>query len=336
MADRPTAAAGDGGTPTCAPRPIDCTVVVVTYNSERHIVPFLDSVPAAAGGLSVHVVVVDNCSTDGTADVVRGRPGVTLLKLGENLGYAAGINAGRRSAAPCGSILVANPDVTLGRGCIERLHRAVAGKGCGAAVPMMVDGRGSATWSLRREPTVGRQFGEALLGDRFPSRPAWASEIVRDPHAYRRGRTVDWAAGAVLMVSAACDAAVGDWDESFFLFSEEVDYSERIRRHGFAISYVPDAEAMHEEGGSRRGEDLLSLLVVNRLRYYRRRHGRLAAAGYAAALLVQLVLRSADRPHRRAALVLSRTAPSAVLWNRFPPAAELRPRRPLSLAPFSA
>lgn len=329
MAARPGTPVG-GVAPTQPTEAVDCTIIVVTHNSERHIQAFLDSVAAAAGSVSCRVVAVDNHSTDRTAEILRDVSQVVFLELGANLGYSAGINAGRRRAGPCDSILIANPDVRLVPGSIERLHRAVTLDGYGAAVPRLLDERGTPTWSLRREPTIGRQLGEALLGNRFTTRPAWLSEIVRDPDAYRRAGTVDWASGAVVMVAAACDTAVGAWDETYFLFSEEVDYAERIRRHGYALVYLPDAQAVHEEGGSGRREDLMSLLAVNRLRYYRRRHGRMATACYTVALLLQLVLRGGDGAHRRAAVNLSRAGLPAILWNRFPSSDELRARPPAS------
>jgi GT2 family glycosyltransferase len=296
---------------------VDCCIVVVTYNSDRHIVPFLESVGPAAGRLTWQVIVVDNGSSPRTAQLVRGRPGVTYVRSGSNLGYAGGINVGRAHAGPGDSLLVANPDVRLGPGALEALHRAVTEGGHGAAVPLLLNDRGRLSRSIRREPTITRQLGESLFGDHFGNRPSWLSEIVRDPREYERTHTVDWATGAIVMVSAECDAVVKDWDESYFLYSEEVDYAARIRGAGFSIAFVPEATAVHHEGGSGRPPSLVGLLVVNRLRYYRCRHGRCAATLYAAALLLQLLLRSAERENRRAARVLWRALARAILWARF-------------------
>jgi GT2 family glycosyltransferase len=296
---------------------VDCSIVVVTYNSDQHIVPFLDSVGPAAGPLTWRVIVVDNGSSPRTAELVEGRPGVTYVRSPSNLGYSGGINIGRSHAAPCDSILIANPDVRLARGALAALHRAVIQGKHGAAVPVLLDNRGHLSRSLRREPTITRQLGESLFGDHFKNRPSWLSEVVRDTREYQQAHTVEWATGAVIMVSTECDAVVEDWDESYFLFSEEVDYAARIRGAGFSIAFVPEATAVHHEGGSGRPTPLMSLLAVNRLRYYRGRHGRVAATLYAAALLLQLLLRSAERQHRRAACVLWRVSLPAILWGRF-------------------
>lgn len=296
----------------------DCAVVVVTYNSARHIGRFLESVDAAAGDLTCRVIVVDNFSTDHTVEAVAGHPAATCVALTTNLGYAAAINAGRRTAGTYSTLLVANPDVWLAPGCIELLHKAVTSEGHGAAVPVLTDTAGAAVRSLRREPSVGRQLGESLLGDHLPGRPAWLSELIRDERSYRRDHVVEWATGAVVMVSEACDRQVGEWNESYFLFSEEVEYASRIRSSGYTIAFVPAAVAEHGEGGSGRETSLLGLVAVNRLRYYRGRHGRARSLLYALAILLGLIVRAADPHHRSAAATLARASVPGVAWNRFP------------------
>lgn len=297
---------------------VDCEIVVVTYNSERHILPLLQSIEAAAGRCSWRATVVDNASSDDTAERVARFPRATFVSAGANVGYAAAINLGRRVIGAHRSLLIANPDVRLGPLCIERLLDALTSGAHGAAVPRLTGTDGQLSRSLRREPTIGRQLGESVIGDRLPGRPAFFSEIVRDPIAYATPHNVDWATGAVVLVSAECDEAVGEWDESYFLFSEEVDYAARIRATGRSIAYVPDAVAEHEEGGSGRPSPLLGLLVVNRLRYYRRRHGRVRAALFCVALVLGLVIRFPDRNHRLAAKALFGAMVTGVACNRFP------------------
>ena len=109
--------------------------------------------------------------------------------------------------------------------------------------------------------------------------------------------SVDWAGGAAAMVSAACDAAVGPWDERFFLYSEEVDYAARARRAGFRIEYVPTARIRHHEGGSGSSAALTALLAVNRIRYVTKR-GRGGTALFRAAVALHELLRAYDPAHR--------------------------------------
>jgi GT2 family glycosyltransferase len=302
--------------------PAELCVIAVTYNSARHISSFLAALPAAALGVRLRVVVVDNGSQDGTAAVAE-RAGVTVVQTGANLGYAAGINVGRRHAAGCKALIVANPDLRFELGSVAILYAAVLGSG-GVAVPTLLSPDGAVRPSMFREPTIARQFGEALLGDRWRGRPDWLSEIVRDPDAYRSTRPVEWATGAAVMISARCDAAVGPWDESYFLFSEEVDYAWRVRRAGYPIEFVPQARAVHEEKGSGRPTSLLPLAGMNKLRYYRARHSSAASAVYAAGVLLQMLARAHDPEHRHAARVLARAVWPAVRHGEF---ADLVPAR---------
>lgn len=281
---------------------VDCAVVIVTYNSARHIGRLLDSLPAAAGTLSIRCVVIDNASQDDTAAQVRRRQDVSLVEAGANLGYAGAINLGRSHAAPSESVLVLNPDVVLEPGAIACLHQALAEPNVGLAVPKLLNEDGSLYLNLRREPSTFRVLGDALFGRRFAGRPSWLSEMVRDPRAYLTARDTAWAGGAVTMISAECFTAVGSWDEQrFFMYSEETDFAARARRAGYRVRYVPAARVRHEDGGSGRSPALAALAAVNRVRYYEKYHGRGAAAAFRVAVAAQYLLRC-HRPAERSAL----------------------------------
>jgi GT2 family glycosyltransferase len=154
---------------------------------------------------------------------------------------------------------------------------------------------------MRREPSIPRALGDALLGDHFPQRPHWLSEMIRTEEAYRTRRTVDWATGAALLISAECDTVVGPWDdERFFLYSEETDFAARARDAGYRIDYVPEASARHRGGGSGSAPALTALMAVNRIKYYRKRHSRCATALFRAVVVLHELLRITDEAHRMA------------------------------------
>ena len=104
-------AAGDLPAPDRADR-VDCAVVIVTYNSARDIACVFPRLLAAAG-LTLRTIVVDNGSADATIDLVRRRTDVRCIEVGANLGYAGGINIGRRHACRYSALLVLNPDLVL-------------------------------------------------------------------------------------------------------------------------------------------------------------------------------------------------------------------------------
>lgn len=268
-------------------------VLVVTYNSTPVITDLLTSLDDGLAGVDHwHLTVVDNDSGDGTPDLVtRLAPQARLVPMGRNAGYAAAINAGAQHGADDEVLLVLNPDVRLHRGTVAALLAALADPRVGIAVPRLVDAAGATAPSLRRDPSVGRAWAEALLGGPRAARLGW-SEQVTAPQEYQRPRDADWATGAVLAISPACRAAVGPWDESFFLYSEEVDYCQRTRDAGLTVRYVPDAVATHLSGPYGGDVDLWRLVVRNRLTLFARRHSRLVTAAFRAGVLAGQVLRA--------------------------------------------
>jgi N-acetylglucosaminyl-diphospho-decaprenol L-rhamnosyltransferase len=305
----PSTAGAEAGTEV-----VDCAVVIVTYNSADEVGGLLDSLPQAADGLRLRVIVVDNDSRDGTAAAVAARTWATFMRSGGNLGYAGGINVGRRHLGPTRSVAILNPDLRLESGCLRRLFEAARQPGAGAAVPRMLDADGGLSPSLRREPAVSRALGDALLGAKWPGRPAGLSEMVWDRAPYERPGAVEWATGAALLVTAEADETVGAWDdERFFMYSEETDYSRRLRQAGFTIRYVPDAVMRHRGGGSGSGPALVALTQVNRVRYFRKYHGRLTSAVFAAIVVLSEVMRI-RRPENRRALraIMSRRSRSTL------------------------
>jgi GT2 family glycosyltransferase len=300
---------------------VDCAIVVISYNSARHIERLLDSVPAAAEGLRIHCIVVDNDSSDETMSILRSRSDITLVEAGENLGYAGAINLGRKEIGSDCPLLILNSDLVLEPEAIDRLYHTLDDPAVGVVLPMLLNGDGSLYLSLRREPSLARALGEALFGPRLQGRPGWLSETIRDRPAYREPHDVDWGGGAAMLISAACNNAVGDWDDMrFFLYSEETDFAARARLHGYRIRYVPEARIRHEGGGSGQSSVLAALLAVNRVRYYEKYHRRPATFLFRAAVASHYLIRCAD-PQHRAALktVLRRSAWASLPGGRTVP-----------------
>ena len=269
-------------------------VVIVTYNSHQWIDGCIASLGEGLAGVDWHLVVVDNASADDTLQrVVRIAPDATVVQTGRNAGYAAGINAGVAAAGPHDAILVLNPDVRLKPGCVSLLMAALSRPNVGIAVPNLVDGDGVLIETMRREPSILRAWGDALIGARRAGRVAALSEVVSDTSSYAHEARVDWAEGSTLLISAECWKRCAPWEESFFLYSEETDFALRARDAGLGTLYYPQAEAIHLEGDSRVSPGLWTLLMMNRVRLFRRRHGVAATASFWAALVVREASRAA-------------------------------------------
>ncbi|WIM99556.1 glycosyltransferase family 2 protein [Actinoplanes oblitus] len=267
-------------------------VAVVTYNSERLLADLIDGLRVGLDGVKWHLAVADNASRDASVATVRRlAPEATVVEMGRNAGYAAGINAAVAASPAHDAILVLNPDVRLAPGCISTLLDALRVPGTGIAVPNIVDGDGELIYTMRREPSVLRTLGDAFLGARRAGRFGPLGEVVADERLYSEERFADWAEGSTMLVSAECWERCGPWDESFFLYSEETDFALRARDAGLGTRYVPAARAIHLEGDSRVSPGLWSLLTLNKVRLHRKRKGR-ARAG---ALWAALVLRESSR-----------------------------------------
>ncbi len=294
-------------------------VVVVTWNSASVLGGLLDSLPAALAGRDYHLTVVDNDSADPTVglaeDWLREHAEVdgAVLRTGGNLGYAAAINAALRQAGPYTAALILNPDIRLELGAARPLLdvlEATAEPRTGIVVPRIYSATGTPAYSLRREPSIPRALGEAVLGGRA-GRVGWLGESVLDPDAYCARTAVDWATGAAMLISAACLEECGPWDESFFLYSEETEFALRARDHGFATRLAPEAKAIHIGGEAHTSAYLWALLSVNRVRLYRRRHSDPATALYWCAVLLREAPRAAlgRRTSRAAVAALLRRRP---------------------------
>jgi N-acetylglucosaminyl-diphospho-decaprenol L-rhamnosyltransferase len=281
-------------------------VAVVTFNSESLLPDLLTSLESGLAGLDWQLVVADNDSSDGTVEWLERHAGdAVLVRMGRNAGYAAGINAAVRRAGPHSAVLVLNPDVRLDPGCglelMATLH--AGGPRVGLAVPRLRDAAGALILSMRREPTLLRALGDAILGTRIAGRWSATGEMVTRPSAYDVGTTTDWAEGSTQLVSAECWARCGPWNESYFLYSEEVDFALRARDAGFATRFVPEAGAVHLEGGSGSSPELWALLVTNRVRLFRSRHSRRLSVLFWAVVLFREGSRAClGREHSRTAV----------------------------------
>jgi len=285
------------------------SAVIVTYNSSDVLSGLLDSLPAGLEGIDdVEVIVVDNASSDRSVEIALSHPvGVRVIQTGRNAGYSAGINAATDTIGTGRNVLVLNPDVRLHPGAGRILNERLNDPSVGIVAPQIFDEDGSVNRSLRREPSLVTAWADALTGAKFAARLG-VSEVVERPALFEEGGTVEWACGAILAISARARQAVGNWDESFFLYSEEVDYQERVRRSGFSIVYDTTAKCMHIGGDIQNNAFLCKLMSANRIRYYRRRHGPVATALFRSAIVVGGVMRFPLGLRHRAALIGALTA----------------------------
>ena len=238
-------------------------VVVVSYNSEDQLRGCIEPLVALP---DVRVTVVDSASTDRSVASVSELP-ATTVPLSENRGFGHAANVGWRSGAgPL--VLFVNPDARIGEAALRRLA-AVAAENptVGAVAPRIVGTEGELDFSLRRFPRLRSTYAQALFLHRLFPRAEWSDELVRDPEAYARAGTPDWASGACLLVKRAALERLGGFDEGFFLYCEDLDLCRRLRGAGYELRYEPQAVVVHEGGASAPRSSLLPVLATSRVRY---------------------------------------------------------------------
>jgi N-acetylglucosaminyl-diphospho-decaprenol L-rhamnosyltransferase len=238
-ADRPT---------TTAPAPA-VGLVTVTFSPGETLQYLLDSVPAAGGGV-VSVVLVDNGSVDGSVESAARRPGVRLLRSGSNVGYGAAANAGAAVLDQAiGWIIVVNPDVVLGPGSIDAmLAAAQRHPRAGAIGPLITTPEGVVYPSARDLPSIGAGIGHAVFGWWWPSNP-WTRSYRQDA-AELVEREAGWLSGSCLLLRRQAFAEIDGFDPAYFMYFEDVDLGDRLKRAGWENIYCPSARVTHQGGHS--------------------------------------------------------------------------------------
>jgi N-acetylglucosaminyl-diphospho-decaprenol L-rhamnosyltransferase len=251
----------------------DVDVVVVAYRSGAHL---REAVVGLVGLAGVHVIVVDNACPDQSYREVADL-GITIVHAGSNDGFAAGCNLGiAASASP--SVLLLNPDASIGAGDIERLERALRASGdVGVVAPRILHADGTLAWSIRRFPRVRTTYAQALYLHRLAPRSDWADEVIRDEAVYTRPGDVEWASGAALLVRRSLLEQLGGLDDGFFLYCEDMDLCRRVQLRGYRVVFEPGATARHVGGASSSSRGpLLPVLAASRMRYAAIHRGRAA------------------------------------------------------------
>jgi GT2 family glycosyltransferase len=263
------------------------SVIIVTYNSRDFIGECLKSVERAiekvkgrdweletGKGLGVEIIVVDNASTDGTAEIVRQFKGVRLICNTQNLGFAAGINRGAK-VAQGDWLLLLNPDCVVDENALSTLADFV--QNCGDEVAIvglqLLNADGTLQPSGRRFPKVWG-FILALLGFSRWMEARWFKG--RD---FTKVQEVDEVSGAALAISRNAFEQVGGMDEGFFLFFEELDLCRRVKAKGLKVVYLPGAKVRHHWGASvkRVPEIARRAQQQSAIRYFRKHHGLIAS-----------------------------------------------------------
>ncbi len=261
---------------------MELSVIIVNYNVKHFLEQCLCSVQKAMTGITGEVIVVDNHSPDNSVDYLAPRfPGIRFIANKENLGFAKACNQGLKEAGGS-AILFLNPDTIVPedcfRKCLDFLH---SHPDAGALGIKMLDGSGHFLRESKRAfpspmTSLFKLFGLSKL---FPHSKTFSRYHLGHLDE-NQVNEIDVLAGAFMMIRKEVLEKVGSFDETFFMYGEDVDLSYRIQKAGYKNYYFPGSGIIHFKGEStRKGSMNYVRMFYNAMSIFVRKHYGGSSAG---------------------------------------------------------
>jgi GT2 family glycosyltransferase len=236
----------------------------VSWNSKEYLLPCIASIFETTKRIPTEVIVIDNHSSDGSGpEVKKTFPGVHLILNEKNSGFARATNQGLKESQGR-YVLLLNPDTRMKEGAIERLlsfmetHSKV-----GVSGGQLLNRDGSKQNSIANFPSLATELlNKSLLRWMFPKKFPGKERNSLEPIE------VDSVIGACMIVRRDAMERVGLLDEGYFLFLEETDWCYRMKKTGWKVYHLPQAEAYHYQGQSAEREKKKAKVEYYRSRYH--------------------------------------------------------------------
>ena len=230
-------------------------VVILNYNTRNYLRQFLPGLIESCKGLDAEVIVADNASSDGSAQMMKAEfPEVRLITLTENFGFTGGYNRALRQVEAEYYVLI-NSDVEVPSHWLGRLQDWMdTHPECGACGPKFL--------SFKERDTFEYAGAAGGLIDSFGypfCRGRIMQKLEKDHGQYDSPTDVLWCSGACLMVRSSVWKALGGLDDRFFAHMEEIDLCWRMQLRGWKVTVVPESYVYHIGGGTLSNESPFKL-----------------------------------------------------------------------------
>lgn len=273
-------------------------VIVVNYNTAHLLAPMREALEAAAPGVALQWIVVDNASRDDSrAALGRVFADATVIANDTNVGFGRANNqALPHLRSPW--VLLLNTDAFAGPEALSRALAHLRAQPRIGVLGVRLTGRdGELQPSRRWFPTPWNLFLQRSGAKRWFPRTRLVDDVAWDP---TQSGPCDWVPGCFYLMRREVVDTVGLFDPRFFLYCEEVDHCRRVKAAGWQVGYLAEARCVHlggesaaSEGSLDSGRQLPALQVESELLYFRKHYGRPGVAAWLALCLLATLMRGA-------------------------------------------
>jgi len=251
---------------------LEVSIVTVSMDTRDWLRQCLNSL-YADDEVAKEIIVVENCSEDGSAEMVRQEfPQVHLIGNDRPFGFPHNNNTGAQaSSAPV--LLFLNPDTKVLEGSLRQMLEVIrAEPECGVFGGKLLNGEGNIERSTGTFPTLLSVFLDRLLRTAAPLRPLLDRYSQRHYRGYDSMRRIDWVTGAYFWIRRDLLNSVGGWDSDFFMYYEDADLCYRIRQAGYRTLYVPQSVIYHYHNKTPLDQQRRKALMKEGFRNFARKH----------------------------------------------------------------
>ena len=266
------------------------SIIILSWNTKEYLQKCLTSLGDRLNSNDYEIIVIDNASEDGSAEMVHEHfPSVKLVVNPTNTGYAAGNNLGI-SMAQGNHILLMNSDIEV----IENAPEVMADfldrdSSYGAVSSRMIQADGTVQRSCTKFPTLLTLLLFDIDRNKVLRQTPPVQDYLMKKCNYLTSMDVEQPPAAFFMITRETAISVGLLDEQFFLFFNDVDYCKRIAKSGYRIRYLAEAMVIHHGGKSVAKEaSYRTQWYIARYRYYKKWHG--VAAGFLAKVVTTIIV----------------------------------------------
>lgn len=232
---------------------VDLTISIVNWNTQEELRECLAGIFSQDNSISSEVIVVDNGSADGSAEMIRTEfaDRVVLIANPDNRGFGAAHNEAIKQSAGR-YVLLMNPDShVVSQDALKRMVEYMdANEDIGILGPRIVNPDGTLQFSARRFPPMfAGVFRHTILGRLFPKNRFVRGYLMSD-ESHDRIMDVDWVSGCAMLARKETLDEIGVFDERFFMYCEDVDLCKRAHQSGWRVVYYPEVEVSHRIGAA--------------------------------------------------------------------------------------